>query len=92
MTEQELVAVNNIMDWFDFTKVLRVMKILRWKWVDAIDDIPSEGEIREFARGLLIRSVEERISIGSGGFQVTNVHNNSFLKLEFIVSEWETTV
>lgn len=92
MTEQELVAVNNIMDWFDFSKVEKTMKVLRWKWATAIDGIPCEGEIREMARELLIKSIEGRVSTGSGGFQVTYDHNDSFLKLEFIVSEWEVII
>ena len=50
MTEDQRKAVDNIMDWFNFEKVHRTMKALRWEWATAEEKIPCQGEIREKAR------------------------------------------
>ena len=33
LTEREQEAIDNIMDYFDFNKVLKTMIALNWKWV-----------------------------------------------------------
>jgi hypothetical protein len=92
MTEEQHKAVNDIMDWFDFEKVHKVMKYLRWNWVSAEDGIPYLGEIKSQARDLLTRSIQEGQGLGTGGFQVTYLPHENYLKLEFIVSDFETTI
>ena len=43
LTEREQEAIDNIMDYFDFDKVLKTMIALDWKWVKedhkSIDDL-----------------------------------------------------
>ena len=34
MTEEQRKAIDNIMDWFDFERVHKTMKALRWEWVE----------------------------------------------------------
>lgn len=92
MTEEQRKAVDNIMDWFDFDKVYKTMKALRWEWVGAEEKTPCHGEIRERARELLVNAIESDTSVGSGGFQVTYVPAEGFLKLEFVVSEWDALI
>ena len=92
MTEDQRKAVDNIMDWFNFEKVHRTMKALRWEWIGAEEKIPCQGEIRERARQLLTDAIQSEMSIGSGGLQVTYVPVEGFLKLEFIVSEWDALI
>jgi hypothetical protein len=89
MTEEQRRAIDNIMDWFDFEKVHRTMKALRWEWIGAEEKIPCQGEIREKARQLLTDAIQSETSIGSGGLQVTYDPIEGFLKLEFVVSEWD---
>ena len=50
------------------------------------------GEIRERARQLLTDAIEQETSVGSGGLQVTYIPTEGFLKLEFIISEWDTLI
>ena len=64
MTEEQRKAVDNIMDWFDFEKVHKTMKALRWEWVGAEEKIPCQGEIRERAREMLTQAIESEMSIG----------------------------
>ena len=92
MTEDQRKAVDNIMDWFDFDKVHRTMKALRWEWIGAEEKIPCQGEIRERARQLLTDAIQSEMSIGSGVLQVTYVPVEGFLKLEFVVSEWDALI
>jgi hypothetical protein len=50
------------------------------------------GEIKSQARDLLTRSIQEGQGLGTGGFQVTYLPHENYLKLEFIVSDFETTI
>ena len=68
------------------------MKALRWEWADAEEKIPCQGEIREKARQLLTQSIESEMDVSSGGFHVTYIPVEGFLKLEFIVSEWDVSI
>ena len=92
MTEEQRKAIDNIMDWFDFDKVHKTMRVLRWEWLSAEEKIPCQGEIREKARRLLTDAIQSEMSVGSGGLQVTYIPTEGFLKLEFIVSEWDTLI
>lgn len=92
MTEEQRKALDNIMDWFDFERVHKTMKVLRWQWVGTEESTPCMGEIREKARQLLTDAIEQETSVGSGGFQVTYIPTEGFLKLEFIISEWDTLI
>jgi len=66
------------------------MRSLRWEWLGTVEGIPCLGEIKERARELLTNSIEQETSVGSGGFQVTYIPVEGFLKLEFVVSEWDS--
>ena len=90
MTDEQRKALDNIMDWFDFEKVHKTMRSLRWEWLGTVEGIPCLGEIKERARELLTNSIEQETSVGSGGFQVTYIPVEGFLKLEVVVSEWDS--
>lgn len=93
LTEREQEAIDNIMDYFDFDKVLKTMIALDWKWVKeahkSIDDleIPSIERIRREARRLLIRAIEIKDSTSTGGFQAEYDDDNLYLRL--VVAEWD---
>lgn len=86
-TKQQMV--DEIMDWFDFDRVHKVMVALDWHWASADDGIPSKGELRKVARELLWRVLENKdeYKIATGGFQAS--YENEVLSLKFIVSDWE---
>lgn len=93
LTEREQEAVDNIMDYFDFDKVLKTMIALDWKWVKedhksiADLEIPSIERIRKTARRLLIRAIEIKDSTSTGGFQAE--YDDGTLYLRFVVEEWD---
>ena len=93
LTEREQEAIDNIMDYFDFDKVLKTMIALDWKWVkedrESIDDleIPSIERIRKTARKALMRAIEIKDSTSTGGFQAE--YNDGSLSLKFVVEQWD---
>ena len=91
MKDKHKKAIDKIMDWFDFSKVHRTMVALEWKWASAEDGIPTEPEIREMARRLMEDSINQKVSIGTGGFRVHYNKKDDFISLSFVVSEWNET-
>ena len=86
MTHQE--KIDSIMDWFDFDKVALAMQALNWEWADAVECVPSEGEIREHGRRLLREAIEKGMA-ATGGFRA--VYKDGILRLEFILTDWEVS-
>lgn len=89
--------VDEIMDWFDFHRVARIMEALDWKWASAEEGIPCEAELRKQARKLINEawdSSEQRdseITFGTGGFYATADKAYNYIYLKFVAAEWETT-
>lgn len=90
--------ISEIMDNFDFDKVLDVMRYLDWNWGMSV---PTMDEIKENAFRLLVHAstnVPEDgtgfYSISSGGFCATSYigadTNKAELELEFVLSSWGT--
>jgi len=98
--------VDDIMDYFDFEKVQRTMHALDWKWANTQMAVPSISELKNTAKHLLtsvynLRKYEYQethhdvpVTCGTGGFRATALANDDgeidWLKLEFIVTEWES--
>lgn len=59
--------MDEIMDSFEFGRVLSVMQHLKWRW-ESSDGIPDEYEIRKMARKMLNHAIECNGTAGSGGF------------------------
>lgn len=79
--------IDEIMDWFDFSKVAKVMEAVDWKWWSEEGiEVPCEGKLRKEARRLLKRAIKERGIIGTGGFEASYIDGD--LELKFIVSSW----
>ena len=81
--------INDVLDWFDFGRVLKVMQHLDWKWAST-DGVPEyEGQLRENARRLCYESIDlaekndYRTTIGTGGFYATYEPDIERLTLEF---------
>ena len=93
LTEREQEAIDNIMDYFEFDKVLKTMIALNWKWVKedhkSLKDleIPSIERIRREARILLIIAIEIKDYTSSGGFEAE--YKDGELSLKFVVEQWD---
>jgi len=95
--------IDNIIDNFDFDRVMTTMDALHWRWRGS-KDTPTKQELIDSALERLRSAIEQVLSpnnkehkdIGwisaSGGFQAqawkTKKGNLAKLQLEFIVSEW----
>jgi len=85
MTSAE--QIDNIMDYFEFGNVQKMMEAVDWKW-GRVGGVPVEGELRVFARELLQQAVRNGSSyLSSGGFTVRN--EGVVLSLAFEASSWE---
>jgi len=96
--------IKEIIEEFDFKKCHKVMSTLNWQWWG--QGVPSIERMKESAtnrlndaiEGLLNRETKMSSDIPyivlSGGFKATAYKNRygylDFLKLEFIVTDWET--
>lgn len=56
--------IKNIMDNFDFDRVVEIMICVNWRWRD---EIPSTDEIRKTAEGLLKEVVNDKLRFASSG-------------------------
>jgi hypothetical protein len=100
MTSNEQKLIDEIMDWFSFSKVAKVMQTLEWRWANCNDykSIPVESTLRESARKGLRRSIQESLGrkyyqIGSGGFNYRVWRENNvvtYVTLTFVVEEWSS--
>jgi len=96
--EQTQTRIDEIMDWFDFGKVSKVMEALEWFWVDSHEvEIPDEPMLREAARGLLWKAYsygrysDTCYTVGTGGFYATYDPLGDWFRLTFEVARWENT-
>lgn len=94
-TKQE--HIDEVMDQFDFVKVVKAMKALDWRWATTAGMVPLESELRQQARKLLGLAYEGAIEFnvspymtGTGGFEATYSKEYDNLGLKFIVASWET--
>jgi hypothetical protein len=90
--------IDNIMDNFDFSRVIKTMKALDWTWANmhAADGTPTESEVRTFARNLLksaaarvVSKEENHCYHACGGF-VARKYYDGGLELEFVVTSWSS--
>ena len=80
--------IEEILDYFDFEKVAKVMEVLDWKWW-SLGEVPGTGPLRRKARELL-RDVAQKPPasyVYTAGFKA---HHDKWgqLELEFIVTGW----
>lgn len=92
MTQRQQDAMDNIMDYFDFEKVRRVMELLDWKWGPIGNRVPEVFEIRQSARRLIKEAIEKyKGSIATGGLWVDyseDENGDIALDLSFKLEHW----
>lgn len=70
MTEEKAQIVVQILNGFDFEKVLKHMQSVDWKW---LDEVPNMDDIKGTATSLLVEAQmdpQDVVSMGTGGFRV----------------------
>ena len=102
--QNRLRMIDDIIQSFDFEKCGRVMRVLNWRWA-VINSVPNVEQMKSTAVYLLegaskgcIQSQDckphETYFNATGGFKASAIKNKFghlvFMKLEFVVSEWES--
>jgi len=92
MTQQQFEDnLDEIMNWFEFRKVEKAMKVLKWKWAGTDFKTPSEPEIRQAVMKQFRQMYQDKRKFGAiGGFSYTIDYDNNFINLEFILTYWTT--
>lgn len=105
MTNNEQTQINEIMDFYDFKSVEKVLTALKIKWSGLAQEEMVEGHIRMQTRLHLIKLLAQALIFckhsknnapyitSHRGFKYTFYIENDVLKaieLEFIVSSWMT--
>jgi len=70
MTQEQGQVVAQILERFDFEKVLKHIQSVGWKW---FDEVPDMDDIKGTATRLLIEAQmdpQDVVSMGTGGFRV----------------------
>jgi hypothetical protein len=82
--------IEEILDWFDFEKVHKVMESLDWKWF-SIASVPQIPHLRQKARSLLqhVANEEPDCTTATGGF-VARHDKYGRLSLSFVVAEFRS--
>ena len=79
--------IDNIMDNFDFSRVLKAMRALNWEWgAGGKEHEPDETELRSEARLLLKNAWDHSATFACGGFWA--YFADGVLSLHFTVSDW----
>ena len=85
--------IEDILENFDFDRVLIAMRALDWQWASCYGRSPSSKEMKAFTREYLERISEEweqeRREISCGGFKV-EIHEDGAMVLSFVLCEWDT--
>ena len=87
---------DEVMDYFDFDRVHKVMKHLKWTWHDS-GESPTVAELRRHVRDQMSMCyAKKEYGVSSGGFK-TIYHQGvedgvewDFFDVSFIVSDWDT--
>lgn len=85
--KQEII--DEIMDFFDFERVHKVMEALNWTWTATNGNVPEVCQLRRQVRSMLNLLIDKNLeSLETGGFSVTK-DSNGYIKCSFIVDSWE---
>ncbi len=91
MKKWQYKRIKDIMKYFDFQKVHKVMKLLNWDWAPSTG-IPSVAEIKDNARAKLVKAVTEGndtdcYCTSGGGLHVEYSKKYKRLDLFFCIEE-----
>lgn len=85
LTIEQQEKLDEVMDYFDFGRVVKVMEALDWEW--AFEDFTlEEPYIRNVVRGLIKRAFKDG-HINTGGFDIK--YSDDFLCVKFVAAEWD---
>lgn len=85
-------CIDQVMDWFDFNTVYRMMDAVDFGWSKGLDEF-SEPVLREWVRDQIEKAYYyETKQVGTGGFHIVwEVDGEDhFLSVQFVGADWST--
>jgi len=83
-------SLDEVMDWFDFNKISRVMQLLNWQWFG--EGVPNESDIRRAVRRSLTKLIESDNKMSAtGGFEYRLWRDTKDISVKFVAADWETS-
>jgi len=89
MNNHEQQHLDELMDNFNFHRVARAMKALRWRWASADNTVPDEAHIRARVRDHARQAISQATTntghqpgrgfVGTGGFHIEAFAENGAL-------------
>ena len=96
ITEHQSELIEDLLERFNFEKVLITMHALDWKWVNTAGEpghsVPNINRMKHSCRNLLYRAIENNTT-GSGGFEARyyapdgNEIEEETFSLSFVVTQ-----
>lgn len=87
---------DEVMDYFDFYRVHKAMKHLKWTWHDS-GETPTVAELRQHVRDQMSMVYgKKEYGVSSGGFKTSYHHGVEngvkwdYFDVAFIVFDWDT--
>lgn len=103
MARKKYDMINEVLAWFDFTRVHKAMVALNWTW--AGQGTPDISELKESAMQRMNEAIKQAVDkkntehqdVGwissSGGLKATAWRDENYnlarIQLEFVVSDWD---
>lgn len=82
--------IDEVMDWFYFDRVEKVMRALEWQW-SSVKGVPTLPDIRAFVRDGMKKAYVRGHHI-TGGFDIRYNKEEDYFTVQFIAAGWETNM
>ena len=79
--------INEVIEYFDFEKVHKVMEYSNWTWFDNGGKVPSVEELKKEAYRLLFDAVCSDSEISCGGLKATVNSKDDYYRREFVLAD-----
>lgn len=79
--------IDEVMDWFDFRRVVDVMTFLDWRWKD---EPVEEFMLRKSVREKMKQVYGKNLTVASGGLWVRYCVEDDSFDVKFVLTDWET--
>lgn len=89
ITQKQQELIYEVMDNFDFGRVVKVMELLEWRYPLDPSFCYEESYLRQHVRKLIVRVMNDSGYCDSGGWRIIYHSDTEELSCEFILTCWD---